>query len=375
MTSLKNILSTCFTTACTLAAACGILLLPASAAGGAGTGLSFCANILIPSLFPFMVLSSFVVKSGLSSRLSVLLNPVTRRLFRLPGCTGATIVIGLVGGYPTGARGIQSLIDQKEITPKQGERMLSFCVGAGPAFVISVVGAGLLGSPTAGVILFASQAVTAILIGVFTGVLSGETIHGSSKRPLEKKTLNIANALVESTSDSTRGMLNMCAFVVLFSAVLTIMKDSGVSSAVTQCLLSLGVPRSIADSVLSVLLEVTGGCTQAAKSGASPAFLSFALGWAGICVHFQISASLGGLRFSRIKFTLFRLLHGILSALLAGISFHFFPETAEVFSTVSHPIQPMMAADLTGSLMLLAVCAMFLLTLSAKNVDFRKKKC
>ena len=34
-----------------------------------------------------------------------------------------------------------------------------------------------------------------------------------------------------------------------------------------------------------------------------------------------------------------------------------------------------LAADLTGSLMLLAVCAMFLLTLSAKDMDFTKKKC
>lgn len=375
MTSSKNIFSTFFTTICVLASACGILLLPTSAAGGAGTGLSFCANILIPSLFPFMVLSSFVVKSGLSSRLSVLLDPITRRLFRLPGCTGATIVIGLVGGYPTGARGVKSLIDRGDITPKQGERMLSFCVGAGPAFVISVVGADLLGSVTAGAILFASQAAAAILIGILSGILSGDKISSAKKSRVEQSPVSISNALVQSTADSTAGMLNMCAFVVLFSSVLTMATDSGLSFAITKGLISLGVPQSVANSLLYVLLEVTGGCTQAAKYSASPAFLSFALGWAGICVHFQISASLGGLSFSRIKFTLFRLLHGLIAALLADTAFHFFPETAEVFSTVSQPIQPMMAADLTGSLMLLAVCAMFLLTLSAKNVDFRKKRC
>ena len=81
-----------------IVAACGILLLPQSAAAGAQTGLSFCAQVLIPSLFPFMVLSSFVVKSGLSSFLSKPLKPITQHLFHLPGCTGATIVMALVGG-------------------------------------------------------------------------------------------------------------------------------------------------------------------------------------------------------------------------------------------------------------------------------------
>lgn len=375
MTNVKTTLSTALTSVCVLAAAAGILLLPASASAGAGTGLAFCANILIPSLFPFMVLSSFVVKSGLASRLSVVLGPVTKALFRLPGCTGATILIGMVGGYPCGARGIKALIERGEITPRQGERMLSFSVGAGPAFVISVVGAGLLGSGTAGVILFASQAAASILIGILSGWLSRDDIAAVPSRSKEEPPVEISNALVDSTADSTTGMLGMCAFVVLFSAVLTMIKDSGLSNLITQGLMMLGVSQSAANSLLSILLEVTGGCTEAAKNGASPALISFALGWAGACVHFQIAASLNGIRFSRIKFTLFRFLHGIIAALLSGVAFHFFPQTSEVFSTVSRPIQPQLAADLTGSLMLLAVCAMFLLTLSSKKVDFKKKKC
>lgn len=357
-----------------IAASCGILFLPQAAAEGAGTGLSFCAKVLIPSLFPFMVLSSFVVKSGLSSFLSRPLRPITQHLFHLPGCAGATIVMALIGGYPSGARGIKALVEQGEITPKQGEQMLTFCVGAGPAFVISVVGTGLLGSAQAGIILFVSQIAASVLVGILSGRLSRES-HFSRPASSQISSVRFADALVESTADSTSGMLNMCAFVILFSTLLSLLRESGFAQVITQALLFLGVPSSAADSLIPILLEVTNGCTLAAQNGASPAFLSFALGWAGICVHFQIFTSLNGLPFSRIKFMGFRLLHGGISALFSGLVLHLSPKTSEVFSTVSQPVQPLMAADLTGSLMLLAVCAMFLLTLSAKDMDFTKKKC
>ena len=370
-------LGTFFTIVCVLAAAAGILLFPSAAAEGARTGLRFCGEILVPSIFPFMVLSAFVVKSGVASRLSTVLQPVTRRLFRLPGCTGATIVIGLIGGYPAGARGIKALIERGDITPAQGERMLSFAVGAGPAFVISVVGTGLLGSGTAGVILFFSQIAAAILIGIFTGHFFQDPRPSA---PLHKTETpsdpDFTTALVESSADSTNGMLNMCAFVVLFSAVLNIMRVSGASGWITSALMALGLSESTASSLLSILLEVTSGCTEASRAGASPTLISFALGWSGACVHFQIAASLNGVRFSRMHFTLFRFVHGLLAALLSAAAFHFFPDTAaEVFSNVSQQMQPDFAANPAGSVMLIVVCAVFLFTLSAQKIDFRRKKC
>ena len=130
MQTIKNFLQTCLVAAAVLAVAAGILFLPSAASDGARKGLDFCGQILIPSLFPFMVLSSFIVKSGLAARMSTVLEPITRLLFRLPGCTGATIAVSLIGGYPAGARGIKALLERGDITPKQGERMLGFSVVA-----------------------------------------------------------------------------------------------------------------------------------------------------------------------------------------------------------------------------------------------------
>lgn len=375
MSKVKGILSIAFTALLVTAAAAGILCFPKASTQGARTGLQFCGEILIPSIFPFMVLSSFVVKSGLSARMGRVLSPVTQTLFHLPGSTGATILIGMIGGYPSGARGIKALIEQGEISEKQGARMLCFAVGAGPAFVISAVGGGLLNSGRAGVLLFLSQITAALLIGILAGLPYRKERNECKDRSEKGRSTDFSTALVDSTSDSASGMLSMCAFVILFSALISILRESGAGEALTLLLTKCGVPPAAARSLLSILLEVTGGCSEAARAGASPTLISFALGWAGVCVHFQIAASLHSFHFSRAKFTFFRLVHGLLAAAASAVLFRFFPQEQEVFSNLSKPAGASLAADPTGSVMLLAVCALFLLTLSAQKVDFRRKKC
>ena len=228
---MKRTFSTVFLFISVVAVGAGLLFFPGAAVQGARKGLSFCGQILIPSIFPFMVLASFLVKSGLAKKIGRHIGAITRFLFYLPGCTGATILVGLIGGYPAGARGIKALVEQGEISPRQGERMLNFSVGAGPAFVITAVGANLLGNSAAGVVLFVSQVAAAVGIGVISGLIArrkGESADppSSSRRQTTDK-IDIATALVDSAADSTAGMLNMSAFVILFSALLAILEQSG----------------------------------------------------------------------------------------------------------------------------------------------------
>ena len=356
-------------------AAAGILCFPGQCAQGAKRGLSFCGNILIPSIFPFLVLSVFVVKSGVSKALSRLLDPVTKRLFRLPGSAGATVLIGLTGGYPSGARGIKALLDSGEITQKQARRMLCFTVGAGPAFVISVTGAGLLGSVQTGIILFISQLSAALVLGILVGLFAkGEEAPAEARGGAPSASMPVSSALVESVSDGASSMISMCSFVILFSALLVILDQSGISSFLKEAFSSFGLPDRIASSLVPVLLEVTTGSTAAAAAGAGAPFLSFALGWAGLCVDFQIFSMLRSVSFSKAVFLLFRLFHGLLSALFTVIGLHFFPITEPVFFSTGQSLSGGLALRADGGLLLLLLCVVFLLSLQVKNVTMKKRK-
>ena len=320
------------------------------------------------------MLSVFVVNSGVSKALSRLLDPVTKRLFRLPGSAGATVLIGLTGGYPSGARGIKALLDSGEITQKQARRMLCFTVGAGPAFVISVTGSGLLGSVQTGIILFISQLSAALVLGILVGLFArGEEAPAEAHGGASSASMPVSSALVEAASDGASSMISMCSFVILFSALLVILDQSGISS-LKEVFSSFGLPDRIASSLVPVLLEVTTGSTAAASAGAGAPFLSFALGWAGLCVDFQIFSMLRSVSFSKAVFLLFRLFHGLLSALFTVIGLHFFPITETVFFSTGQSLSGGLALRADGGLLLLLLCVVFLLSLQVKNVTMKKKK-
>ena len=116
-----------------------LIKFPQIAYSGIKTGAKFSIEILIPSLFPFMLLSRFVVASDMMNFLKKPLDKITRTLFYLPGCTAPVKFLSLIGGYPIGAIGVKALFENKEINLNQLNRMMCFTVNAGPAFIINAI--------------------------------------------------------------------------------------------------------------------------------------------------------------------------------------------------------------------------------------------
>lgn len=330
-------------------AAAGLACFPADAAQGAASGLTFCMEVLIPSSFPFLVLSSFFVHAGLSERLGRLLRPVTRLLFRLPGACGATILLSLAGGYPVGTRGIATLYQNRTISQKQANQMFYFCVNAGPAFTISVVGAGLYGSPRLGLYLFLSGTIASLTLGIILGQFSRK-----KNTPLElpenpKPAAPWGDALVLSAFDAARGMVSACSFVILFATALSLLGRVGFLPWLTWALSAIGLPAAFSESIFPLLWEITGGSAQGVLLGAPFPVVAFAVGFAGLCVHFQVLATATPFHPSRWKFFLIRLFHGLISAGCAAGFLHFFPvpisgPVVDVFHNTSQMLQGALSA-------------------------------
>lgn len=123
-----------------------LLLLPEVSAQAVRDAMLLCAQTLIPSLFPFFVLSSLLIACGASKLLSALLSPLMRPLFGLSGAGAAALALGLCGGYPVGARTAAELVENGALSRDEGERLLAFCNNAGPGFLLGVCGAGVFSS-------------------------------------------------------------------------------------------------------------------------------------------------------------------------------------------------------------------------------------
>ena len=110
-------------TAALLISAAALVFAPEEAMEGAKSGLTLCLNVIVPSLFPFFVLSSLVVDLGIAARLGRLLEPIMRPLFRVSGSCAGALVLGFIGGYPVGARTALQLYQQGFCTKTEAERL------------------------------------------------------------------------------------------------------------------------------------------------------------------------------------------------------------------------------------------------------------
>ena len=337
-----------------LAAACALLLFPAQAAQGARNGVDYSLNILVPSLYPFMVLSVFIVKSGLAAKLGAALEKPTQALFRLPGGAAASIVMSVVGGYPAGARSAAALAEAGLVTQAQAERMMCFCVNAGPSFVITAVGVGFLHSAQAGAVLFASQLVSFLVMGILSGIFSrGEPDPvGRQKKAPSSGT---AQALIDSAADAAYSTLMMCCLVILFAAGMNLLR-----AAITVPLLSV---------VCSAALEVTGGCADLARTGAPLWAFALAIGWSGACVHLQVLACLGGLKIRKTRFILCRLAQGLISAAVCGGLSLLCPQSTETFTTTNGPITATMSGSAPSAAALAVLCVALLFSMPHEKLE------
>ena len=67
-------------------------------------GLLLCARSIVPSLFPFLVLSELFINGGFASHLPTVLTKPVERLFSLPAKGCIAVLLGLLCGFPMGAK-------------------------------------------------------------------------------------------------------------------------------------------------------------------------------------------------------------------------------------------------------------------------------
>lgn len=338
---------------CFLLTAVSLLICSDIVRQGVLSGLETCAFVLIPSLFPFMVLSGILSESRAANTLQKALAPVTRRFFRLPACTGCTVLMGMIGGYPVGAKMTAALLEQKRIDVRTAGRMLCFCVNAGPSFLISAVGAGLLGNLRSGFLLLCCQWASALIIGFFLG----------RKRPLPaedigpadgQRGLPFSSSLVRGVQSGIDGMLSVIGYVLLFSAV-------------TQMLSAFVKADSLLLSWAAGFLEVTTGCVRAAEEN-DLVLIGFFVSFSGFSVFFQAISFFKGAGPSFFPFFLSRLAHGLITAFFVKIGIYLFPQTAKtVFSNFSYSIHPELSSTPTVAILLIFLCGVLLFSISTWN--------
>lgn len=268
--------------------------------GAAREGLALCAGSVIPALFPFLAASSLLLKLGFGDALAGPLAPLMG-LYRLPGEAAGALVLGLAGGYPVGARTAAELYAQGALTRDEAERLLTFCNNANPAFLLSGLGLGVLGSVQAGLWLWLIHVLSALVTGL---VLARKPGRQGGGRSLPRKSAisegSFPELLVGAVQGALGAILGICAFVELFYVLglplrrLPAPWGAGLAGAVELFSASAGLPGGRLGFVLAAGLAGFGGLSVLCQTAAvlAPQGLSPAPCFRGKLLQGALSAAL-----------------------------------------------------------------------------------
>ena len=242
---------------------------------GAVEGIELCMKTVIPSLFPFFVLSMMLTQSLDPHDTSI---PASVAEFlKIPPAASSVLIPSVFGGYPVGAKCIGELYHEKQITKCDAERLLGFCSNAGPAFLFGMISG-----------LFPERKIIWLLwfIHIFSAAMTAVTIPDEITKT-ENQHMNAKapqNAIINS---SAKAICLVCCWVILFRIIVSFCKKW-----------FLWIFPIWIQVLFTGVLELTNGCCELLLiQNLRLRFImcSCMLAFGGICVVCQTAAVTEGL--------------------------------------------------------------------------------
>ena len=258
--------------------ACGILLLildSKTAIAGAAEGIELCLRSVIPSLFPFFMLS--ILLTNALSRQRLPFPKFIGKICGLPQNAEGLFLIGLLGGYPVGAQAVADAYRSGSLSKVAAQRLLGFCSNAGPAFIFGISGC-LFSKQWIPWIIWLIHILSAVSVGAILPAKTSQTATTQSSLPI---------TVQQAFKRSLRSMASVSGWIILFRILI---------SFLDRWFLWL-LPQT-AGIFIAGCLELANGIFALQSINSEPIrfiLCSTFLGFGGVCVSMQTASVTGDL--------------------------------------------------------------------------------
>lgn len=336
-----------------------LVIFPQHAFEAAVNGLNIWWNIVFPALLPFFILAEVLMGLGAVHFMGVMLEPLMRPLFRVPGEGSFVMAMGLASGFPIGSILTSRLREQNLCTKTEGERLMSFTNTADPLFMFGAVAVGIFGEASLGIIIALAHYLSSLSVGFIMRFYGPQEITKPEKhnKNIFYRALNklyqarikdgrpLGQLMGDAIIKSINTLLLIGGFIILFSVIIRIMEAVGIlkllSLIILKLLGGLGIHPDIAPALINGFFEVTLGCQEADTAGETVPLMQkimaagAIIAWSGLSVHAQVASIISKTDLSLLPFSCARFIHGILAALY---TFIIFKPAEALLSNLSIPV-------------------------------------
>lgn len=243
---------------------------PQTCAQALREGLTLCGGPLLLSLFPFLIVSTLLIRCPAGELLGMPFRPVARLIGIRSASAGRVLLIGALGGFAPAASAAAEAVRAGQLTTEEADALLPACVCSGPSFVILTVGRSMLGSAELGILLFIAQLAAGYLSAALLARLAPPVSSEGKSHIGSVSQLHLDGIIAQAAVT----YLKLCAFVLFFRMLAAGAGELLPSPAGTLC---------------AMLLEVCSGCDLASKSGRFASMLCCAsLSLQGVSVLLQV---------------------------------------------------------------------------------------
>lgn len=329
---------------CALLITIVILIYPSVAFEASIEGLRVWWEIVFPALLPFFVAAEVLMALGVVHFLGVLLEPLMRPVFDVPGVGAFALAMGITGGYPIGAK-IAADLRRKDLCNQiEAERLASFTNTADPLFMSGAVAVGMFHAPGLAGVICGVHYISALILGVVL------RLHGGSQRPqilegsatkgnIFKRAFHelykarhadgrpIGQVFGDSVRNSVESMLLVGGFIMMFSVIIKVLSVSGalrlIEWPLTLITRLLGIEDTLISPMTGGLFEITLGTELASKAQAplleKLMVANAVIAWSGLSVFGQVSAMVSGTDIRMTPYFVSRLIHAVIAALITVV--------------------------------------------------------
>lgn len=294
----------------------------AGLSSGVTDGLKLFAACVLPSVFPYVFVTSVISSLKVTGKICNKLSPPMKRFFNLGGVTGYAFFMSVLAGYPMGAKIVSDMRRGELLSPAESVRAAVLCSTSSPMFLIASVGGVMFNDTRFGALLLACNFSGAVITGFLFSFYK-------RKEPLAKggETANYAadDVFGESVNSAINSSLFVGGVITLFYVFIETLIRFKILAPLTAATSKIFNSETLGCGLIYGLIEYTRGLKAVSSAGIS--FLSlpvsaFICGFGGLSVLMQSVTFLKKAKIKTAPFILGKLLCAVLNFVL-GIVFAF----------------------------------------------------